>query len=283
MSLYTHPPDLRQALKGDAPADLSNLSDIAKSDIEVDRNDPRYFDLRFFALPEGSEAWGQARLRQVADIEARRLAQPRVDENRPGRWRRRRRSAGGGRIPYQIIAGAGAPRWRPPLVSEGKTSVNFLERPFSALQLDFPNHIPNRPYCADDFDYGLRIRGKKQALQHRHIQLNGPATFAWMLHDIDQPDAYCAHEDVDLPPPNFIAINPENGHAHSAYLLAEPVARHSMARPHPLRYFAAIERGVSRRLGADRAYPAVTAKNPLHPHWRTEWRRDQPFTLNELD
>jgi hypothetical protein len=41
-----------------------------------------------------------------------------------------------------------------------------------------------------------------------------------MPHDIDHATAYFAHRDANLPQPNFIAVNPENGHGHSAVLLA---------------------------------------------------------------
>jgi hypothetical protein len=93
-----------------------------------------------------------------------------------------------------------------------------------------------------------------------------------MLHDIDRSDAYFAHEDAYLPPPNVIALNPENGHGHSAILLATPVARHSASRLAPLRFFADVERGFARRLRADRRYTGLIAKNPLHADWRVEWR-----------
>ena len=125
----------------------------------------------------------------------------------------------------------------------------------------------------------LKIRERKLALEYRHIQLNGPATFRWMGHDIDRGDAYFAHCDANLPEPNFIAINPDNGHGHCAVLLVEPVARHSAARTEPLRFYGAVERGIARRLGADRRYVGLIIKNPLHPHWRVEWRRDEPYSL----
>ena len=146
----------------------------------------------------------------------------------------------------------------------------------------FVSLIPDRPYCVDVVGDRLKIRDKRLALQHRHIQLNGPASFRWMPHDIDRADAYFAHRDANLPEPNFIAINPENGHGHCAILLAVPVARHSASRIEPLRFYGAVERGIARRLGADRGYAGLITKNPLHPHWRVEWRRDEPYTLPEL-
>src|SRR5262249_27371981 len=143
----------------------------------------------------------------------------------------------------------------------------------SGLWQQFPDLIPAKPYCTDFLEDGLRIKSKAAALRHRHIQLNGPSSFRWMQHDIDRPDAYFAHRDAYLPPPNVIAINPENGHGHSAILLANPVARHSASRIAPLRLFAAVERGVARRLGADRQYTGLICKNPMHRDWRVEWRR----------
>ena len=103
-----------------------------------------------------------------------------------------------------------------------------------------------------------------------------------MPHDIDHPGAYFAHRDANIPEPNVIAINPENGHGHSAVLLASPVARHSAARVEPFRFYSAVERGIARRISADRQYVGLITKNPMHAHWRVEWRRDEPYTLGEL-
>jgi hypothetical protein len=150
------------------------------------------------------------------------------------------------------------------------------------LRAMFSGLIPSKPYCADTLADGLRIKPRARALERRHIQFNGPATFQWMVHDIDHREAYFAHDDANLPPPNVIVCNPANGHAHAAYLLRCPVARHNAARLKPLRYYAAVERGVRRRLAADRHYTGLIAKNPLHPSWRAEWRRDQPYALDEL-
>ena len=146
----------------------------------------------------------------------------------------------------------------------------------------FPLLVPRKPYCTDDPKIGLTIRSQSAALQRRHIQLNGPHTLRWMVHDLDDPEAAFAHDDANLPEPNVITINPANRHAHSAILLAVPVAKHNAARAAPLRYFAAVERGIARRLKADQSYCGLIAKNPLHSDWRVEWRRDHPFTLPEL-
>ena len=108
------------------------------------------------------------------------------------------------------------------------------------LKGSFHAFIPSKPYCADYLEEGLRIRSRATALTRRHLQMNGPAAFQWMLHDIDRGGAALAHKDAYLPQPNIIAVNPENGHAHAAYLLERPVARHSASRLAPLRFFAAV-------------------------------------------
>lgn len=128
-------------------------------------------------------------------------------------------------------------------------------------------HIPHRPYCADTKHFA-RIRPKVIALGERHIQLNPPGHHAWLILDIDRPGAALAWEDANLPPPTYVAVNPENGHAHIGYALSSPVCKTDAARLKPIRYLAAIEHAYTEKVGADFAYAGPLAKNPLHPCWR---------------
>lgn len=216
----------------------------------VGRDDPRYFDLKFFATPDPGQTEIQARIEQVKAIKAR------------------------GKLHYSLIKIKAPARGEP--ARPGTTSEMVCN-----IQ-SFGGLVPDRPYCVDFVGDDLKIRVRAHALRKRHLQLNGPTSFAWLVHDIDRPDAALAHREANLPPPSFIAINPENGHAHSAMLLAVPVARHSASRVGPLQFYAGVERGIARRLGADRCYRGVIAKNPVHRDWRVEWRREQPYTLPEL-
>lgn len=142
--------------------------------------------------------------------------------------------------------------------------------------------LPAKPYCAHDPRQGVFPRCLKTALQAPHIQFNRPYVDRWILHDLDYAGAYYAHYDANLPPPNFIAVNPDNHRAHSGYLLAAPVSRFAKSRLKPIRYCAAIERGLIRKLKADKGYQGLIAKNPWSNHWRVEWRRKAPYTLDEL-
>ena len=128
-------------------------------------------------------------------------------------------------------------------------------------------HSPRRPYCADEKHFA-RIRPKVTALGERYIQLNPPAHKAWLILDIDRPGAALAWENAGLPPPTYVAINPENGHAHIGYALSSPVCTTDAARIAPMRYLAAIERAYELKVGADCAFTGPLAKNPLHPSWK---------------
>ena len=142
--------------------------------------------------------------------------------------------------------------------------------------------LPSKPWCAYDPRDGVVVRRLKTALKFPHIQFNLPHVDRWILHDLDYAGAYYAHDDNNLPPPNFIAVNRENNKAHSGYLLVAPVSRFAKSRLKPIRFCAAIERGLMRKLEADKGYQGLIAKNPWSEHWRVEWRRSEPYGLEEI-
>ena len=147
----------------------------------------------------------------------------------------------------------------------------------------FPGLIPTKPYCADYFDEGLRIRGRKEALKRRHVQFNGPNSFDWINFDVDRDEAYRAAEDANLPAPTIISINPANGHGLLSYLLKTPVHRFASSNRRPIEWLADVQRGYTRRLDADRSFHGVVMKNPTHCDWRTTWPTIRPYTLEDLD
>lgn len=138
----------------------------------------------------------------------------------------------------------------------------------AALLADDACRFPRRPYCANELEYGLRVRDLEQALTKAHIQVNPPTARLWSVFDVDRSGAAYAWDDADLPHPTWTAINPENGHAHIAWGWRVPVrVEGDDASTKALRYLAAIEGCISERLGADAGYRGVTTKNPLHPQW----------------
>jgi hypothetical protein len=103
-----------------------------------------------------------------------------------------------------------------------------------------------------------------------------------LVFDLDKPDGYHAWKDAGLPAPHWISVNRTNGHAHIGYMLAAPVARTSAARQKPLRYLAAIEHVLAKRLGADMGYSGLITKNPTHSDWLTVWHQIEPYSLDYL-
>jgi hypothetical protein len=236
-------------------------------------DDPNYLDSSFWPVPVPGQSWIDARDEQLKAIDA---YQGSIDET----------------IALSVIPSDGQTSGKPVLrkdvywpnfqISSPREDFGKLI-PVSSPREDFGKLIPARPYCANVPANGIIQKWRPEALETKHIQFNPQVNYTWMLHDIDRRGAYLAHEEANLPPPNAIIINPANGHGHSACLLANPVAKHDMARYEPLKYFAAIERGYRRRLGADRGYQGFIAKNPLHSYWEVEWRRVEPYTLEELE
>ena len=142
--------------------------------------------------------------------------------------------------------------------------------------------IPAHPYCTDDAAAGLKIRSVRHALRYRLVQYNGPYAYGWLLFDIDRAGAYYAADDANLLPPNIVIVNRANRHAHLAYRLRTPVANFAASRVSPLHYLAAVERGMVRRLDADRHYCGLIGKNPLHESWYTEWQAPTAYALDDL-
>ncbi len=147
----------------------------------------------------------------------------------------------------------------------------------------FARLIPEKPYCSNEPREGLFIRPRETALKYSHIQVNHPHYLQWLVFDIDREDAAFAWEDANLPAPSFVAQNSSNYHAHCAYLLKCPVYLGANSPEHPTRYAMAVERGMTRRLGADPGYAGLIVKNPLSSRWRTRWLAASGYELNDLE
>ena len=136
-----------------------------------------------------------------------------------------------------------------------------------ALRALIESTAPRRPYCALEKDRA-HIRPLTTALNEPYIQLNPPSTAAWLLLDVDEPEAAVAWERAGLPPPTFVATNPDNGHAQMGYALASPVCTSPNGRRHPIRYLAAIEAAYVQAVKGDRGFNGPAGKNPLHERWK---------------
>lgn len=146
----------------------------------------------------------------------------------------------------------------------------------------FYESLPLKPYCSDDLGHGVIIRPKRTAIQKQYIQHNPPCLVSSLVFDIDRSDAYFSWSDANLPPPNWIAKNRLNGHAHIGYMLSAPVCTTHRAKQNVIEYLAKIEQAYSLALGADRGYSGLITKNPCHGTWENHIFGVQPYDLNYL-
>ncbi len=151
----------------------------------------------------------------------------------------------------------------------------------SQLEL-FEEHLPERPYCTDDFADGLKVRPRSMAKQRRYVQPQPPWLRVWMAFDYDHDCSWRAADEAGLPAPTIAVINRQNGHGHLLYGIDTPVRMESWGgRREPACYLADVERAMTARLGADPSYSGFTCKNPLHRHWVT-LHHEHPYSLGEL-
>lgn len=143
--------------------------------------------------------------------------------------------------------------------------------------------LPKRTHCTDNPKHGMVSKFREQAVEYSHIQANPETSRCWLLFDGDVPDAYFLPEERGLPTPTYIAVNPDNSRAHIGYQLESPVTFSGNAREGPMKFFLAVERGFTRRLGADMGYSHHLTKNPVHPRWIVDWQAKRPWRLDELN
>ena len=145
---------------------------------------------------------------------------------------------------------------------------------------------PYRPLATDFYNLGVYPHSREAALKRRHIQPNSDHSTNLLVFDIDHPDALMrALWDRDGWRPNWVAENPDNGHAHAIYALKTGVKRDDGRRVKPLVFMAAVEEGLRRSLDADPAYNGTLVKNPIHPDWHVytnDTEHPESYELREL-
>ncbi len=140
-----------------------------------------------------------------------------------------------------------------------------------AIQLAI-ERAPGKPRASDNFEkFGCQPQPRDLALYRANIQLNRDDTCSVLVFDVDHEFDFETHkphigvcwawERHNLPPPSWIAINRENGHAYLAYVLDEPVLRLQEKRRKPVWLLGVIRRAMTEALGADRGCPNFMTKN----------------------
>ena len=87
----------------------------------------------------------------------------------------------------------------------------------------------------------------------------------YIVLDLDIPGSAFLWDDLGLPPPTIVTVNPINAHCHYLYELVTPVIYTPAGRAAPQRYYEAIERALTEKLKADTAYIGKFTKSPFYP------------------
>jgi len=151
----------------------------------------------------------------------------------------------------------------------------------AALEL-FNYRLPHKPYFSDDLHFGVRIAGKERAILAKYIQFNQPHAMYWLGFDVDRVGAAIDWSDRNAPAPTLTITNPENGHAHLLYALETSIRTAPDGKIKPLRYAAAVENALCKKLDADTGYSGLICKNPNHSHWKIAVWQPEPYTLDWL-
>lgn len=133
----------------------------------------------------------------------------------------------------------------------------------------FTEALPAKPFCADNYQFGTRIRTKVHALKYQHIQLNSPFKYNFISLDIDYPiapDMCFVWETKNLPEPTYAVINPINNHAHLIFQLDSAVYANNEKQ---YTYYQDVKCILTDLYNADQNFTETLTKNPLHPQWKT--------------
>nr|WP_015060319.1 replication initiation protein [Rahnella sp. WMR66]CAZ68178.2 RepA protein [Rahnella sp. WMR66] len=150
-----------------------------------------------------------------------------------------------------------------------------------ALDL-FNERLPHKPYFSDDLHFGVRIAGKERAILAKYIQFNQPHAMFWLGFDVDRLGAAIDWSDRNAPAPTLTITNPENGHAHLLYALKTSIRTAPDGKMKPLKYAAAVENALRKKLDADVGYSGLICKNPNHGYWKIAVWQPELYTLDWL-
>ncbi len=154
----------------------------------------------------------------------------------------------------------------------------------------FVQRLPVKVLSGNDHKLDKTYRRRADAITKRYIALNDDTEIRWMPFDMDKPKDYVGEwdvrthwRDVGAPEPNVIVVNPATGNGKYLFALAKPITTlQNNGRSHPVAWFLAIRRGLTKRLQADLGYNGGTCRNPLYDGHEAVWSDAPAYTLKDL-
>lgn len=145
----------------------------------------------------------------------------------------------------------------------------------------FIEALPEKVRSTSDFQIGTKFRDKSKALDHRYVEVN-QLYKKFIVLDLDRPGSAYLWDELGLPPPTFVVINPDNARCHYLYELKTPVFYTEASRRAPQKFYEATDIALTHKLEADLSYVGRFTKNPLHPHWRTICHPNSTYDLEDF-
>ena len=158
----------------------------------------------------------------------------------------------------------------------------------------FYDDLPSKPYCSDTKCLSL-VRPKATASKQPYIQANHPSLIKWLFIDIDSDlkheklvsyfdeNLLFRFHDRNLPQPQIIMRNRNNGHVQYAYKLKDPVSLFENSRQAPVKYLKALQYALTLQLGGDLSFGGSLAKNPLNnDRWDIFLSGANSYSLGDL-
>lgn len=150
-----------------------------------------------------------------------------------------------------------------------------------------PERHARKPRFVSELGEYHRIRPYSHAHRYPYIQAQSPTRAFRIVIDIDRDIRAIARANewtsaLNVPEPNYVLLNKENGHGHIFYELVQGIALYDGARRKPIEYLAAVEKLLTQLLGGDPGYAGYFCKNARHERWELVPGRLEKYTLGEL-
>jgi hypothetical protein len=150
------------------------------------------------------------------------------------------------------------------------------------VESQFYNGLPKMAAVCNSFADGVETKHRKTAVNFANIEHKPKQLIRSLCFDVDTETALYQWHDNNCLEPNWMAVNPNNGHAHYGYLIKDPVSNGLKSRIKPIAFVDAIERGMTVKIGSDLAYSGFMTKNPMNDKWDVYTGEEHAYTLNDL-
>ena len=124
------------------------------------------------------------------------------------------------------------------------------------------------------------------------IQFNAAKLVRYLVFDIDDvhpndnseySNCFYNWHEADMPPPQIIIRNKDNGHCQYFYELKMPVSTSDNSKQNIVFYLHAIRRAMTIQLNADSAYTHYISRNPFNANRQeTFYSLVEPYSLDDL-